>query len=120
MSLVEEREFWDMTPHRIKVTSHGKRDDEGNQSLEPGTARTYRCLVSDSESLARDGQGAILGVARQAWCLGTPLDHVEPVEINTEDSVEFISPADPSRPIAQIEKYYDETGALHNMVVHFK
>jgi len=120
MSLSEEMYFWDVTPHRIKVTSHGKRDNEGNQVLEPGTERTYRCLISDTESLARDAQGAILGVTKQAWTLGTPVDGTEPVEIDTEDFVEFVTPEDPSRPIAQIEKYYDETGGLHNMVVHFK
>jgi hypothetical protein len=120
MSLKEEMQFWDMTPHRIQVTSHDKRDDEGNETLDPETARVYRCLISDTESLARSAQGGILGVTKQAWCLGTPLDAVEPVEIDTEDSVEFISPADSPRPIAQIEKYYDETGGLHNMVVHFQ
>lgn len=119
MSLAEEKEFWDMTPHRIKVTSHGKRDDEGNQVLDPETARTYRCLVSDDETLARDAQGAALGVARQAWTLGTPLDGTEPVEIDTEDAVEFISPVDPPRPIAKVQKFYDETGGLHNMIVVF-
>jgi hypothetical protein len=119
VSLAEEKEFWDVTPHRIQVTSYGKRDNEGNRVLEPSTARTYRCLISDTESLARNAQGAILGVTKQAWCLGTPLDATAPVEIDTEDAVKFITPVDPERPIAQIEKYYDETGALHNMVVHF-
>jgi len=120
MSLAEEQEFWDMTPHRIKVTSYGKRDNEGNRVLDPGTERTYRCLISDTDSLARDAQGAILGVTRQAWCLGTPEGGTESVEIDTEDSVEFVNPEKLTRPIAQIEKYYDETGGLHNMVIHFK
>ncbi|MFE9742955.1 hypothetical protein [Streptomyces sp. NPDC006477] len=128
MSLEEEREFWDMTPHRITVTSYGKRNNQGRKELDPSTARTYRCLISVNSSLSRGIQVVEETVGVNAYCLATPIVRVEAgeevngpetVRIDEEDKVEFVNPAMESRPIKSVEMFYDETGLLHNMLVHF-
>lgn len=130
MSLVEEQQFWDMMPHRMKVTSYGDRDNHGRKILDKTTERTYRCLMEVTDSLARAIQGDSRTVGATVYCLGTPVTGVDTngVELNAtstvgideEDKVEFISPVwSEPRPILSVESFYDETGDLHNMVVRF-
>lgn len=122
MSVAEERQFWDMCPHRISVAKVVGRNNEGRPKVEPGTLRTYRCLIDTSVSLARGLQGETETVGVNAHVLATPMEKEaedEQVEILTEESVVFMKPEMEKRPIKSVEKFYDETGNLHNMVLHF-
>lgn len=85
--------------------------------------RTYRCLIDSSTSLARGLQGESETVGINAHVLATPIENEATdtqVEIKTEESVVFMYPTMEKRPIKSVEKFYSETGKLHNMVLHFQ
>jgi hypothetical protein len=123
VSVREEMEFWDMCPHRINVAKVIGRNNEGRPQVEPGSQRTYRCLIDSSVSLARGLQGEDETVGINAHVLATPMENEASDvqwEIKTEESVVFLIPqGQEKRPIKSVEKFYDETGGLHNMVIHF-
>ena len=111
-----------MCPHRINVAKVIGRNNEGRPQVEQGTMRTYRCLIDVAASLARGLQGESETVGINAHVLATPIENEATDvqwEIKTEESVLFIIPDMEKRPIKSVEKFYDETGKLHNMVVHF-
>lgn len=122
MSVAEEREFWDMCPHRINVARVIRKNNEGRPQVEDGTMRTYRCLIDKSASIARGLQGESDTVGINVHVLPTPVgreDEDVQVEITTDDSVLFMNPEMDKRPLKSVETFYDETGNLHNMVLHF-
>lgn len=129
MSLEEEKEFWDMTPHRLQVTSYSSRNNYGRKELDPTSVRTYRCLMQVTASIEHGVQNSDQTVGIVAWCLGTPITGEDsngedvnsetPISIQAEDSAKFLSPDMPVRPIKSVEAFYDETGYLHNMIVRF-
>lgn len=112
-----------MMPHRINVARVIGRNNEGRPQVEQGSQRTYRCLLDISASLARGLQGESETVGINAHVLATPIENEASDvqwEIKTEESVVFMIPQGmEKRPIKSVEKFYDETGKLHNMVVHF-
>jgi hypothetical protein len=120
MSLEDEKHFWDMTPHRIRVTST-HLDDYGKHVPDPTLVRTYRCLVSDSAAVSRSMSGDDNTNGFSAWVLATTEDKPlgGPWKIWPEDIVEFIDPVHEVRPIANVELYYAEDGTLNNMTVRF-
>lgn len=120
MSYADEQEFWDVTPHRIEVTSLGKINDYGRQELDPTTKRTYRCMVSSGFSTNKTAQGVTTTEPVNAWVLGTPLEKSVPVKILDTDVVHFLNvPGQEDRPLAGVTSYYADDGNLHNMLVRF-
>lgn len=122
MSVAEERDFWDVTPHRIQVAKIKGRNNEGRPVWDMSTVRTYRCLIDVAVSLARGLQGDTQTVGANAHVLATPIENEatdEQVPILVEEDVAFLNPMMEKRPIKSVERFYDETGNLHNMVVHF-
>lgn len=120
MSVKEEQQFWDMMPHRISVAKVVGRNNEGRPKVEG--MRTYRCLIDTSTDLARGLQGDTETVGINAHVLATPMENEATdvqQEILPEESVVFINPEMEKRPLKSVEKFYDETGKLHNMVLHF-
>lgn len=110
-----------MCPHRISVATVVGRNNEGRPTTQ--NMRTYRCLVDSSTSLARGLQGESETVGVNLHVLATPIENEATdtqVEIGTEESIVFVFPTMEKRPIRSVEKFYDETGKLHNMVVHLQ
>lgn len=120
MSLADEQNFYDVTPHRMEVTSLGKIDDYGRQDVDPTTKRTYRCLVQNGAAITSSAQGTSVSRGVNAWVLATPLGKSTPVPILDTDLVHFTSPSDiVDRPLAGVTGYYAEDGSLNNMIVRF-
>lgn len=111
-----------MMPHRISVATVVGRNNEGRPTTQ--NMRTYRCLIDSSTSLARGLQGESETVGINLHVLATPIENEATdtqVEIGNEESIVFIIPSGmEKRPIQSVEKFYDETGKLHNMVVHLQ
>lgn len=118
-------EFSDLMPHRIVVTTRTGSDDYGQEFYDPVTARTYECLVSYAPKMTRgretedfDGGATIYVNAYPLGLDGKPGS--VSVFINNDDKL-VVTPQfgneEAWRPIQSIEKYPDETGKLHNMVV---
>lgn len=120
MSYADEQEFWDVTPHRIEVTSLGKLDNYGRQELDPTTKRTYRCMVSSGFSTSKTAQGVTTAQPVNAWVLATPVDRSGPIRILDTDEVHFVNvPGQEDRPLAGVTSYYADDGSLHNMLARF-
>lgn len=120
MSLEEEMKFWDATPHRLQIQTYSDYDNNGRRKVNLEDVRVYRCLISNNASMARGVSGNTLSVGLTAWCLATPMTQTKPWGVTTEDKAHFVNPLGmEDRPIESVEDYYDETGKLHNFVVHF-
>ncbi len=118
-------EFSDLMPHRIVVTTRQGSDDYGQEVYDPGSERTYECLISYAPKVMRGQEveefsgGATIYV--NAYPLGVDgKPGSSSVFINTDDKL-VVTPQvgneEATRQINSIEKYFDETGNLHNMVV---
>lgn len=124
MSLQDEKNFYDVTPHRIRVTGT-KTDNNGRPQPDPTTARVYRGIVGDIQSASRTMQGVEVGEGLSVWVLATPVDETTglpadnavPVTINVNEKVEFLNADIQVRPVVNVQRYFAEDGSLNNMVV---
>lgn len=125
MSLRDEREFYDVTPHRIRVTSIANDNDYGEQVTDPSTARVYRCYVSENANITQDLRGTEVTYPLSVNVLATPVDEGgnpvgSPMRVMDSDEVVFLTPDDiPDRHLASVACYYDADGTLNNMVLGF-
>lgn len=125
MSIADEKNFYDVTPHRIQVTSKSASDDYGHQVEDPTTLRTYRCYVVEKARVSQNLQGTQVTFPVTAYVLATPVDnHGNPVGTQTrildDDEVVFLTPLTINdRHLGSVESYYDADGSLNNMVLGF-
>lgn len=122
MSTADE-DFSDLLPHRVKVSGAGGYDDYGRPIAGAGD-RTYRCLIDDTTSTIRNAAGEEIVVALTAYISPVPVGAVDglPIDIESTESVEILSPRVQTRPVTSIERHYDSdngVGMLHNLVVRF-
>lgn len=124
MSLDDERNFYDVTPHRIQVTSQSSSDDYGKQTEDLSTRRVYRCYVAEVARTMNNLQGTQVSYPMQAYVLATPVDEAgnpvgEPTSVIESDEVVFLEPVIRDRNLGSVERYYDSDGSLNNMVLGF-
>jgi hypothetical protein len=123
-------EFLDLMPHRIRVTGETppdqvQYDDEGEVVGDPTPfVRTYACLITDTTTILRGSDGREQLVSLSAFVAPVPLDVStnQPVDIESEERIEILSPRPQERPLVGIERFYDSEdgeGQLHNIVLRF-
>lgn len=116
-------EFGDLMPHRIRVTNGSGYDDYGRPI--PGTSyRHYRCLIDDTTSTVRNASGEEIDVALTAYVAPVPVESTDgtPVDIESNEGVEILTPRKQTLPVKSIERHYDAEdgeGMLHNIVLRF-
>lgn len=114
-------EFEDVMPHVVKVTSKSTKDDFGYEGWDTATARSYRCLIDENQSVQRNSEGVNLSMGLVAYVLAIPIDKTEPQDILMTDKVEIVLPKEYSRirPLTSIARHWWTDGKLDNLELKF-
>lgn len=121
---IRENEFSDLMPHIIKVTGEQKYNDYGKEIPGSGIPREYHCLIDDATTTVRNVGGEEVTVGLTAYVWAVPVNSIDglPVDIESSDKIEIVTPRPQTRPVIAIERHYDSDkgiGYLHNLVVRF-
>lgn len=116
-------EFSDLMPHIIKVTGQGEFNDYGRPVV-GASSRTYRCLVEDATTTVRNAQGEELTLNLTVYVAPVPIESTdgEPVDIESTDKVEIVTPRPTTRQLVHVDRFYDSefgVGKLHNIRLGF-
>lgn len=103
-----ETEFLELMPHTITLASITSRSSDGYYKLFHGTARSYRGLVEQGNTLIRDATGSEV-VARTTVYVYTTTG-----AITVEDRITLPDGTTPA--ILDVRVFADENGTHHKVI----